>query len=153
VITYFDTSAFVPLLIDETGTDLSSQLWETSDRKISSRLLYVETASALARAVRLKRLSQDAHQAALRTLDNLWRNIFVLDVDERLVERAAVLADRESLRAYDAVHCATAESVNEREMVVASGDGALLAACSRLGMTTANTAERKRELRTLRRDG
>jgi predicted nucleic acid-binding protein len=154
VITYFDTSAFVPLLVQEAGSALSKELWDTSDSAVSSHLLYVETAAALARAARLKRLSADNHAAALRLLDALWPEVSVIHTDTSLLERAAVLTYRESLRAYDAVHCASAESVSDRHnLVVASGDKALLAACSRLGMATANTAERKRELRTLRRDG
>jgi hypothetical protein len=44
------------------------------------------------------------------------------------------------LRGYDAVHCASAEQIRDRDLVVASGGRALLAACSQLGLATADTA-------------
>jgi predicted nucleic acid-binding protein len=140
VITYYDTSAFVPLLVDEAGTALSEHLWGASDSLVTSRLLYVEASSAVAQARRQERFSRRVQMAALRRLDGLWPAFTVIDADAKVVSRAAVLVDRESLRAYDAVHCASAESVKEDTLVVATGDKALLAVCSRLGMTTANTA-------------
>jgi predicted nucleic acid-binding protein len=140
VITYFDASAFVPLLINEAGTALSTRLWYASDSAISSRMMYVEAAAALAQAKRLARVSHRGHAAALRLLDELWSRVDLVEANDDLVARAADLAHSESLRAYDAVHCASAESVSDRNLVVATGDKALLAACSRLGMTTANTA-------------
>jgi uncharacterized protein len=140
VITYYDTSAFVPLLIEEAGTALSQQLWRASDSVVTSRLMYVEAAAAVAQGRRQERYSRRDHMAALRRLDGLWPVFTVIDADAKVVTRAAALADLESLRSYDAVHCASAESVSDETLLVASGDKVLLTACSRLGMTTANTA-------------
>jgi hypothetical protein len=41
------------------------------------------------------------------------------------------------LRGYDAVHCAAAEQVEGNDLV-AAGDQRLLAACARLGISTAD---------------
>jgi predicted nucleic acid-binding protein len=139
VITYFDASAFVPLFINEPGSALSRHLWDASDYVVSSQLLYVETAAALAQARRLERVSVRGHAAGLRQLDELWPKLVVLGVDDEVIARAAVIARHESLRAGDAVHCASAESVKNSVLLVAAGDRRIRAACARLGMTTTDT--------------
>jgi uncharacterized protein len=139
VIGYFDTCAFVPLLIAEPGSDFCRRLWDSCDAVVTSRLLYVETSAALAQALRLGRIVRRNHSAALRLLDQMWAEFDVVEVDSVIVERAAELAHSEALRGYDAVHCASAEQVDDDDLVLASGDRALLAACARLGMSTADT--------------
>ena len=44
-----------------------------------------------------------------------------------------------ALRGYDAVHCASAELIDEGDLVVASGDRELLLACKSLRISTADT--------------
>jgi predicted nucleic acid-binding protein len=139
VIAYFDTSAFVPLLVTEPGSAFCRQLWDSSDAVVSSRLLYVEAAAALAQALRLGRLRRQDHQTALRLLEQLWAEFDVVEIDSSVVDRAAELAFSAALRGYDAVHCAAAEQVADDDLVLASGDRALLAACARLGIATADT--------------
>lgn len=50
MIGYLDASAFVPLLIAEPGSAACRRFWNDADSVVSSRLLYVETAAALAQA-------------------------------------------------------------------------------------------------------
>ena len=69
----------------------------------------------------------------------MWAEFEVVEADSAVVGRAAELAYSEALRGYDAAHCASAEQVADDDLVVASGDRALLAACARLGMSTAAT--------------
>lgn len=52
MIAYFDTSAFVPLVIDEPSSPTAQRLWDIADRVVSVRLLYPETRAALAMARR-----------------------------------------------------------------------------------------------------
>jgi predicted nucleic acid-binding protein len=141
VIVYFDTSAFVPLLVTEPGTASASDLWDLADEVVTTRLLYVEAAAALARARRMGRITDRSHHAALQSLDDLWRDFRVTELDETVIRRAAELADRHALRGYDAVHCASAERIADADLVVASGDKDLLAACTELGLATALTAQ------------
>jgi uncharacterized protein len=139
VIGYFDTSAFVPLLVAEPGSDFCRRLWDSCDAVVTSRLLYVETSAALAQALRLGRIVPRDHRAALRLLDQMWAEFDLVEVDSDIVERAAELAYSEALRGHDSVHCASAELITDDDLVLASGDRALLAACARLGMSTADT--------------
>jgi predicted nucleic acid-binding protein len=137
VIVYFDTSAFVPLLVVEAGTPAGRELWEAADEVAASRLLYVEAAAALARAHRLGRMTSRQHRASITALDDLWQDFRVLEVDDAVVVRAAELADRCALRGYDAVHCASAERIDAPDLVIASGDKEVLGACAVLGIATA----------------
>jgi len=56
-----------------------------------------------------------------------------------LVRRAAELADLLALLGYDAVHCASAEQLEDNDLVVASGDKRLLDAWKSLGLATFDT--------------
>jgi len=140
VIGYFDTPAFVPLLVAEPGSAFCRRFWDSSDAVITSRMLYVETAAALAQALRLGRIVRRDHRAALRLLDQMWAEFEVVEADAAVVHRAAELAYSEAPRGYDALHCASAEQVDDDDLVVASGDRAFLSACARLGISTADTS-------------
>ena len=72
MIAYFDTSALVPLLVDEPSSSACRRLWDDADDVVSTRLAYVEAAAALCRARRLGRLTSRRQRAALRSLEELW---------------------------------------------------------------------------------
>ena len=141
MIVYFDTSAFVPLLVIEPGTTAANELWEAADDVVTCHLLYVEAAAALARGRRMDRITDRHHRAALNSLDDLWRDFRVTELDGVVIHRAAELADRHALRGYDAMHCASAERIADADLVVASGNKDLLAACSELAIATALTGQ------------
>lgn len=139
MISYFDTSAFVPLLVAEPGSAFCRQLWDDADAVVTSRLCYVESAAALAQGLRMARLTKPQHRAALGLLDRLWPEFEVVEADDTVIVRGAELAYRFRLRGYDAVHAASAEQLDDHDLVVASGDRQLLNACIGLGMATADT--------------
>jgi uncharacterized protein len=141
MIAYFDTSAVVPLLADdEPGADICRRTWDAATTLATTRLTYVETAAALARAARLGRLGPRDHEASLAGLDELWPQFDVLEIDDALVRAAAALARRHSLRGFDAVHCAAAVRILGATTVALSGDGALLSAWSAEDVATIDTA-------------
>jgi hypothetical protein len=139
VIVYFDTSAFVPLLVAEPGSELCRRLWNEADEVVASRMLHIEAAAALAQAARLGRVTERARRSAVRILDRLWNEFEIVEVDEEIVLRAAQVAFECALRGYDAVHCASAEQIDDSDLVVASGDRKLLEACAAMGLATADT--------------
>lgn len=136
MIAYLDTSALVPLLIDEPASPICERLWDDADDVVSVRIAYVEAAAAIAQARRLGRLTRSQQRDAVTLLDGTWDQLHLVDIDEPLVHRAGALADLHSLRGYDATHCAGAESINDADVVAASGDRQLLAAWRALGMHT-----------------
>lgn len=139
MICYFDTSAVIPLLIAEPSSEFCRRLWNDADDVVTTRLLFAEAAAALAQALRLGRLTEQSHQAAVHILDRMWAEFDIIEVTEDIVRQAARLAHGCALRGYDAVHCASAEQLADDDLIVASGDKKFLEACATLGLATADT--------------
>jgi hypothetical protein len=123
-------------VIHEPGTDAARAAWREASRKVSSRLLYVESRAALARAVRSGRSTRDRAAAARALIDALWQEVTRVNPTEPLIRRAAELSDLHGLRAYDAVHLASCESVIDDEVVLVAADGDLLSAAQDHGVAT-----------------
>ena len=128
MIAYFDTSAIVPLLIDEPGTERAAEMWDSADRVASVRLARVEARAALAQAARIGRLTTRQLATAKRNLDDLIAQLDLVDVGDDLTRRAADVAEARTLRAYDAIHLAAAARLGVGETVLVAGDRALLTA-------------------------
>ena len=137
MIVYFDTSALIPLIIDEPSSSSCERLWNEATRTVSVRLLFVEARSALARAQRLGRLTHRGLASAVALLDDLSAQVDHVEITDRLVRTAGDLADEHQLRGYDAVHLAAAQTVADAHTVFASGDQNLIAAASHLGLIVA----------------
>jgi len=137
VIAYFDTSAFVPLVIDEPDSRAAQQLWDAADRIVSVRLVYPEARAALAMASRLERITTAQLRAAVDHVDELVAQIDVVELTPALAREAGELAELMALRGYDAVHLAAARTVHDDDLVMAATDAALLAAANFSGLTTA----------------
>lgn len=136
MIGYLDTSAFVPLIIAEPTSSACRRFWESADAVVSCRLLYVETAAALAQATRMARIDAPAHDRARGLLDHLWSEMNIVELDQPLAEAAAHCAATRALRGYDAVHCASALELSDPDLVAAAGDRRLLDAWHELGVAT-----------------
>lgn len=137
MIAYFDTSALIPLLIEEPASVVAGRLWDAAARAVSVRLVYPEARAVLARAARLGRISPAGSRAAVSGLEELDRQLYHIEVTALLAARAGHIAEALALRGYDAVHLAAAESVADGELVVVTGDLALGSAADALGMARA----------------
>jgi predicted nucleic acid-binding protein len=138
VIVYFDTSAIVPIVIEEASSLGASRLWDDADRVVSSRLVYAEGRAALATARRMDRLEEDELRAAVGDFESLYEQLDIVEVTPGLVLDAGSLAERFGLRGYDAVHLASARLVRDPDLVLAAGDLNLLDAARALGIATSN---------------
>ncbi len=139
MIAYFDTSAFIPLIVEEPGSEAAGRLWDDADHLVTVRLLYVEARAAVAQAERTGRVTRRQLPRLVADVDSLYAQLDHLDVDEILVRRAGELAQQVGLRGYDAVHLAGAERLRDRELVLVAGDGPLLDAATELGLAVART--------------
>lgn len=139
MIAYLDTSALVPLLVDEPSSLACRRLWDEADVVVTVRIAYVEAAAALEAAGRLGRLDRRALRAAGRLLTGIWSQLEIVEVDQTLVERAAAIAGTQALRGYDAVHAAGAEQLADPQLVAGSGDRRLLEAWRDLALATYDT--------------
>jgi hypothetical protein len=86
--------------------------------------------------VRTGRATPGRAAAARALIDDLWNDVTRIDVTEQLVRRAGDLCERHGLRAYDAVHLASCESIAETSTVLVAADGDLLTAARERGLTT-----------------
>lgn len=138
MIAYFDTSALVPLVIDEPGTARAALVWDSAERVVSVRLAQVEARAALARAARLGRITARQLEAAKRSLNDLLLQLDLIDIDDSLTHDAANLAELGALGTYDAVHLAAATRLGAAETVLVAGDQALLNAALASSLSVVN---------------
>lgn len=141
MIIYVDTSAVVPILIAERSTDVCRRVWDDADRRVSSRLTYVETAAALAMAERRGRVSAAQHDDAWANFVEIWPDVDVVELTEGLTTAAAGYTRSLGLRGYDAVHCAAAAELDDPDLVAVAGDTQLLAAWRSLGVAVIETRQ------------
>ena len=80
MIAYFDTSALVPLVINEPASATCGRLWNEAARVISTRLIYPESRAALALAQRMRRLITAQLGQAVDELDSIAQEISYLEI-------------------------------------------------------------------------
>lgn len=134
---YFETSAIVKLLIDEAGSEIAADLWDAADRHLTSRITYAEGCAALAAAKRLGRLSSAAYRHSKTALKHCFGQMYVIEVDSALGLLAGELAEHHALRGYDAVHLASAISLENSDAIFVSWDSELVRAALQVGLPTA----------------
>ena len=140
MIAYLDTSAIVPLLVDEVGTERARAHWLAADRLVTIRLAHVEARAALAQAMRSGRITAAQHRSSVSKLPPLFDQVEFVEVDEALVRIAGDVAEARALHAYDAVHLAAALRAHDPDLVFVAGDAALLAAAAEEGLMTGPTS-------------
>jgi predicted nucleic acid-binding protein len=139
-IVYFDSSAFVKLLIEEDGSDLAAALWNGCDAAVSSRLAYPEVRAALAAAGRAGRLAEKERSHAESLWEDFWAATRPVEFTEAVAAHAGELASRHRLRGADAVHLASLLAVGSIETVFAGWDDRLRAGAAAAGVRTAATS-------------
>lgn len=112
-------------------------LWEAAERVVSSLLLYPEARSAIGRAARAQRFGGGREIRARAHVERLWRDVDRIAVTGELARWAGELAERHALRAYDALHLASARAVADGGLVLVAADRDLISVAQTLGMATA----------------
>ena len=115
-VVYIDTSALVKYYITEIGSDWIRTLLENPTSSVFTSLLTsIEAVCAFARRRRERMLSSDDHAQLLKVFHHDFVYHYnVLGVESVVIDKARQLANRQPLRAYDAVHLATACLLNEK---------------------------------------
>jgi predicted nucleic acid-binding protein len=129
---YFDTSAYLKLLLDEPGSSIADDVWHGSDLAVSSRLAYAEVRAAIAAAVRDRRVAPRSVAGVLDTWEQFWFETRTIELTDPLVRRAGKLAGEHALTGADAVHLASAEALGDA--VVATWDRRLGATALAIGL-------------------
>ena len=121
-IVYFDSSAFVKLVVEEDGSDLAAALWDGCDAAVSSRLAYPEVRAALAAAGRVHRLTPaDQHRAEV-LWEDYWAATRRVELTEEVAAHAGQITGQYALRGADAVHLASVLALGDEHTLLGVWD-------------------------------
>jgi len=133
-IAFWDSSAFLKLLVDEPGSDDAERIWNEADVATASRLAVPEVSAALAVARRAGRLDASSERRARRLWAEYVAMVDMLELTDDIAANAAALAGRLVLSGADAVHLATALTVVEAEPILTTWDRRLAVAAGEEGL-------------------
>lgn len=136
-VVYFDSSALVKLVLDETGSDVAAELWNGCDAALSSRLAYPEVCAALAAAGRNHDLTESEAAAAAAEWKIFWSSMRPIELSADVESVAGELAVVHRLRGADAVHLASALALGSVDVAVAVWDKRLHAGAIAVGLAVA----------------
>jgi uncharacterized protein len=111
---YLDTSALVKLYVEEDGSTLVRGWVHDADVVATSIFAYAEARAAFARRRREKQIAPAAYTQILREFEPDWGHYVVLDATDSLIRSAGRLAEVYALRAYDAIHLASAKILKDK---------------------------------------
>ena len=114
MILYLDTSSLVKLYVIEKGSEQVQSLLEQAKVVATSQVAYAEACAAFARKQRQRDFSSGQYQMIITSLQQNWGGYFALDVSWPVSRLAGELAERYSLRGFDAIHLASAVTLKER---------------------------------------
>jgi predicted nucleic acid-binding protein len=134
---YFDSSAYVKLVVDEPHRATAVAMWDDATRVVTSRLAYPEVRAAIAAATRDGRLDERGAKVARRRVGQLWSATFVLELTDDVARAAGDVSDALGLRGADAVHLASALSIAVGEFVFVAWDLRLRSAAVDSGLAIA----------------
>jgi predicted nucleic acid-binding protein len=136
-LVYFDSSAFVKLLVEEAGSELAAELWDGCDAAVASRLAYPEVRAALAAASRNHDLGDHDLDAAEQGREGYWAATRPVELTAAVERNAGQLASSHALTGADAVHFASALAIADPDLVVAVRDRRLHAGARAAGIRVA----------------
>ena len=136
-LVYFDSSAFVKLLIAEEGSRRAAELWDGCDAALSSRLAYPEVRAALAAAGRNHEITRAEVARACASWEEFWAATRPVELTPGVERLAGELASDHGLRGAVAVHLASAAIAADEDLVVAAWDRRLRAGVVAEGLLVA----------------
>jgi predicted nucleic acid-binding protein len=144
-VTYLDTSALVKRFVSEAGSSEIRSLLTGDEPIASATIAYAELYSGLTRRHREGVLSQLQYRLACRRFERDWMALVKVELGAEILSSARGLIQRHSLRAFDAIHLASAlglqAAANEPVTFVAADQRLLRAAAGeRLATVNPETA-------------
>jgi hypothetical protein len=143
---YLDTSAVVKRYVLEPGSMWVRKLIANHDLLLTSQITIAEVSSALAIMARTMRLTRRQREDALAEfLEDIKSGAYqTTSVSLPIIERAAFLVQQHPLKAYDAIHVATALhlrdmlTIRKSPFVFVCADAQALRAAAAEGLLTEN---------------
>jgi predicted nucleic acid-binding protein len=140
MILYLDTSATVKLYAAEPGSEETRRAIADARLVVTSLIAYTETWAAFARKHRMRELDHTALKLSKTSFEADWKGFIRMPVDAATVLLAGDHSERFGLRAYDAIHLATAERLGREagaQVRFLCFDKALNRAATQLGLEVA----------------
>lgn len=134
MILFFDTSAFVKLLIRETGSTQVVGVARDAGVLAAARLLEIESRSFIGRRSAARLIDARGARLLRDDLATWLAGFAVVELDDVVASSAGDVAERHALRGMDAVHLASAlrlAAVSTAPVVLASYDSELRDAATR----------------------
>ena len=135
---FVDSSTLVKRYRHEAGSERVTQLLNSAERLVASRLTHVEVSAAIARRARTTGIPMVELTRVFATIDRDLRDSFdVVELDALVVEQALSLTRKHGLRAADALQlsCAIlAMREMSQDFIVLASDQELNAAAMSEGM-------------------
>ncbi|MEX1195738.1 MAG: type II toxin-antitoxin system VapC family toxin [Dehalococcoidia bacterium] len=134
---YLDTSALLKIFLTEEGSPVVIDLAGAAESVATSRVGYTEARSGLARARRNERIDSAVYADILSQFEDFWRNVMPVDVTEPVVRLAGDFAELHALRGFDAIHLASAVTLQralDEPVHFAAADDRLVAAAVASGL-------------------
>jgi hypothetical protein len=126
---YLDSSAWVKRYCRESGSEKVEELFQSGRPLVCSRLGPVEVLAALARRRKSGSLSPETFEDLRGKVQADWETFWKIDLSAKLMAKAERIASTLALRGADAVHFASALSI--QESLAASRQQATLVASDR----------------------
>jgi uncharacterized protein len=136
LIVYFDSSALLKLFIDEPDSQVALDIWNATERAVSSQISYLEVRAGLARAMLQNppKLSRTGYDDAKTQFDHLWSQVVAIDVTRQIIVEASDVAEKYGLRAYDALQFTTVLTIADDGAALATTDQDLEGAAGAAGI-------------------
>lgn len=110
---YFDTSALIKNFVLEEGSELVQDLVGNSTSVATASVAYAEVFSGLTRKRREGFLTISQHTAVCRQFEGHWLSYIHVELVQEILLLARDLIQRHPLRAFDAIHLASALSLQK----------------------------------------
>jgi uncharacterized protein len=140
-VNYLDTSALVKRFVSEAGSNEVQSLMIGSEPVASATIAYAELYSGLTRRHREGALSQRQYRLACRRVERDWMALVKIELGAEILSLARGLIQRHALRAFDAIHLASAlglQAATNEAVTFVAADQRLLQAAAGERLATVN---------------
>lgn len=140
------------LYVRERGSAGVHRLVSQAAAVATSVVAYAEARAALARLLRERPRGRRRHRERVEQLDRDWERYAKVELSPSVVRDAGTLAETHALRGFDAIHLASAkslEAVRADEVVFAAFDRRLAAAAHAAGLALAHPEYHARRRRAV----
>ncbi len=127
---YVDSNVLLKALLDEPDSGLADAILDADPEWCTGRHTLVEVRRNLARSVESGEIAEVRADFLVQ-----WNRMRIVELDERLCERAAELAEQTGARALDALHLGAADVLGEGTLPFVTFDRRLARSARSLGWT------------------